>query len=415
MSGEAVIVSSLSAGAIGAAFAVAGLMAVGSVAYMMAKEHQHQRRAAAEHKAAEQKKQLAAWQAYQDAQQQAMQRLNEEQQMARDAFANLRLHLQEASHQQDDEPPQAGAQAQVFLDADEPGQVQQRLTRLQDWLNELSPQLINHETSPIPRLQTQLEQLSSQLPPLESVEYFIDTAKRSVQQLIRNLDEQEQQQAQALQQAESQLDELLRYQQLAEAGIEAEEAAALQAHLLAVLAAQDTKLISLDSLALLQKKSADLKKGIEQRLEQQAAEAAVYQCVHQRMQAMGYAAAQQEGDRVYSWTIPGGEQVRFVLQADFRLSFQVAHERTHHTDAPLSLEEKAFLHQQEGRWCKDLPKLLKQLQADGLNYQVDFERQLPDDGIPVVILETADELLAAEAEETARLQQHSSVKRYLES
>lgn len=413
MSGEVVVVNTVCMATINMTLIFGGLIVVGGVAYQMAKAHQEQRLVDAKNKAFKQKRQLKVWQDYQATQQQVMEGLNEGRQMARDAFASLSLHLEEDNSQQDDSPPEVGAQAQSFLDADENSQVQQKLEQLQLWLAQLPPQLSDHEASPISRLQSQLEQFTNQLPQLETVENFVETAKRSVSQLIQNLDEQRQQQAQVLQQAELQLDELLNYQQFAEAGIEAEEVTALQTHLLAILE-QQTTTVSLNALAVLQKKSATLKQRIDQRLEQQAAEVAINQRVNQRMEEMGYLATQQQGERVQSWTIPGGEQVRFSLQPDFKMSFQVAHERTQQTDAALSLRETAFLHQQEHKWCKDLPKLIKKLQEDGLNYEVDFERQLPDDAIPIVILETVDELLAAEEEEAARLQQQNSVKRYLD-
>ena len=410
MSGEVVVVSSA---AVGSALAIGGLFVVGGIALQMAKEHQRQQQMQAQKKAAEQKRQLKSWEDYQVFQQQTMQHLNAQRQMARDAFANLQLHLQKSTHQGSNNTPELGAQARSFLDSDETTQVQKRLQQVQNWLAQLPQSLQQHENSPIPRLQTQLEQFNKQSPHLETIEDFIETAKRSVTQFMKNLEKQRQQHEQVLQQAELQLNELLHYQQFAKEGVESEEVSALKAHLLVILE-QTTATVSLNALSVLQKKSASLKQRINERLEQQAAEEVIYQRVHHHLQEMGYSGAQQQDERVNSWAIPGGEQVRFALQADFRLTFQVAHERSRHTDAALSLQERAFLHQQEHKWCQDLPNLLKRLQADGLNYRVDFERQLPDDRIPIVILETVDELLAAEEEEAIRLQQQQPVKRYLE-
>jgi hypothetical protein len=410
MSGEVVIVNAVSGAAIGAAAACAGLIVVGSIAYQIAKNHQEQRRREAEIKAREQKNQLQKWQTYQETQQQLMQDLNSQRQMTRDAFSRLRLHFQEQESQNSGNAPTIGAQAQSFLNFDEQSQIQQRLEQLQNWLEQLPSQLAEHKNSPVPLLQNRLAQLNSQNPHLETVMDFVETAKHSISQFSQNLEEQQQQQAQVLQQAEAQLDELLHYQHLAQSGIEAEEFHALQAHLLAIFG-QDSPTVSLNNLALLQKKSASLKQQMNERIEKQAAEAMIHQRIEHHLQTMGYTAAKTEKGVVQSWTIPGGEQVRFALQPDFKLSFQVAHERSRKTEAALSLQERAFLHQQEHKWCQDLKKLIQHLQEDGLNYEVGFERNLPDEGIPIVVLETVEELLAAEEVENARLQQPA--KRYL--
>jgi hypothetical protein len=411
MSGEVVVVNAVSGAAIGAAAACVGLIAVGGIAYQILKAQQQEKRREAEIKAREEKRQMQVWQKYHDTQQQLAQELNSQRQIVRDAFSQLRLHLQEEKTSSDsNNSPNIGARAHSFLAVDESSQVQQRLQQLQSWLKQLPAQLTTNENSPAPLLQARLAQLNTQSARLETVVDFIETAKRSITQFSQHLEEQQRQQTQALQQAEAQLDELLNYQALAQAGVEAEELNALQTHLVAILG-QNSLVASLNSLALLQKKFASLKQQIDDRLEQQATEAVIYQRVAHHLQAMGYTAAGQEQERVQSWSIPGGEQVRFALQPDFKLSFQVAHERTRKTDAALSLQERAFLHQQEHKWCQDLPKLIKKLQEDGLNYQVDFERRLPDDGIPIVVLETAEELLAAEEDEAARLQH--SAKRYL--
>jgi hypothetical protein len=416
MSGEAVVVSSVvgTVGA-GAVFALSGFLVVGSIAYQMAKSHHEKLEADALLQANKHKNKLAAWHHFQQDQQTVMQHLHEEREIARQAFADLCLQVNDDAAQQDDFSPESGAnvraQATGFLDKDESTQVQQRLEQLQTWLTAVPAQLSLHEKAPIAVLQQQLEQFNQTPPRMERLEQFTDTAHRSVQKFIQQLEETAQLHNKILQQAETELDTLLSYQHLAESGTEAEEIAALQAHLLAILATEDQTETKLSALALLQKKSALLQGNIKQRLEHQAAEATIYQRVHHHMQAMGYEATQQTGERVHSWTIPNGEQVRFSLQSDFKLSFQVAHERTQHTDAALSLQERAFLHQQENKWCKDLPRLLKHLKADGLAYEVGFERQLPDDSIPIVVLETVDELL--EAEEKSLSQQKSSVKRYL--
>ena len=49
--------------------------------------------------------------------------------------------------------------------------------------------------------------------------------------------------------------------------------------------------------------------------------------------------------------------------------------------------------QQEVRWCRDMKELIGRLIKDGVPYRVQFEREVPDKSIPVVVVESVDELL----------------------
>ena len=82
------------------------------------------------------------------------------------------------------------------------------------------------------------------------------------------------------------------------------------------------------------------------------------------------------------WRLPDSGQVRVALEPDGRFA------------AKLDSESGA----EEGKWCADARELLRRLAADGVPYEIVFERRLPE--IPVVALETADELLDGEEEDT---------------
>ena len=65
----------------------------------------------------------------------------------------------------------------------------------------------------------------------------------------------------------------------------------------------------------------------------------------------------------------------------------------------LSGEALSFFRQQEARWCRDMKELIRRLVKDGVPYQAQFEREMADESIPVVVMENVDELLDEEDED----------------
>jgi len=82
-----------------------------------------------------------------------------------------------------------------------------------------------------------------------------------------------------------------------------------------------------------------------------------------------------------------------------KMGFQLSHETRTMIEKTLSGEALSFFRQQEARWCSDMKELISRLVKDGVPYQVQFERDVPDESIPVVVMESVDELLDEEDED----------------
>ncbi|MDM8545063.1 hypothetical protein QUF61_01070 [Candidatus Venteria ishoeyi] len=405
MSGQVVIVSAAASGtALAAVASGAALIAAGSIAYQMWRSHQAEQRAQARQQMRAAKQKLADWESFQSAQEADMKQLRNSREAARNALSELSLQQHTMQQESEQDLPQTGAQAQSFLDTENMAVGQQQLQQMTAWLENLAPELVQQKNSPVPALQAQLPPLQQQLAStpllaLENIRNFVATTQRSITHFAEQLNTQSQQVKHIQQRASNLLETLLTYQHLAETGTQQEEVLALQQHLLTILNEPSVQTGALD---VLEKKSQQLQGSIDSRLEEAALQETIRSRVDFHLQALGYSAVSSSQEGLQSWQIPGGEQVRFALQPNYKLSFQVAHEREQRSEAALSLAERAFLQQQENKWCKDLPKLLQALKQDGFQYQVEFESQLPEQAIPVVVLETVEAILAEQEAEEVR-------------
>ncbi|MEW5725990.1 MAG: hypothetical protein AB1896_22975, partial [Thermodesulfobacteriota bacterium] len=98
--------------------------------------------------------------------------------------------------------------------------------------------------------------------------------------------------------------------------------------------------------------------------------------------------------------VPGGERLTVALGSDGRLNFTLAHERRD-SNLPLTPEEIEFYRRQEDRWSLDFRELIRRLTKEGFSYQVRSEQPARSDSIPIVVVETAEDLAALE-DESAR-------------
>jgi hypothetical protein len=96
--------------------------------------------------------------------------------------------------------------------------------------------------------------------------------------------------------------------------------------------------------------------------------------------------------------MPGGEQVRARMAPDGSLAFQLMHEAIQSVNT-LSREAVEFYKQQETKWCADFKEIIRGMAAEGFVYNVKFEQKLPLEKIPVVVLETGDDLAQWREEE----------------
>jgi len=266
-------------------------------------------------------------------------------------------------------------------------QARQQRQQIQAWLEALAQPLA--QLPALQRLRGQAQRLDAAAP-LETVQSLAQTLQRTAAELGAELETQRRLREDTMRQAEALLEQVLIYRALARPGIQAEEISALQAHLEKALEAGAT----LEALQILSKKFSQSRQEIDAAQEAAAVQDTLIQRIAAHLQDLGYRKTRQ----ALTWEIPGGEQIRFALQANHQLAFQVAHEREYHSDMPLTADEIRFLRQQETLWCKDLQELVRRLNADGFQYQVEFERQISETAVPTVVVESVDEVLEETAE-----------------
>ncbi len=405
MSGEVVLLPVAAQIGLGAVAATGvGLVAAFATAALVSaiREQQRQQREAAAAQARLQQRKNAAWQAYQAAEQAHVEHLNTTRAQIRQQFAHL--HLQDVVSPSDLTQP---AQARGFLHS--APDIDVLIAEIQQIFQDTTG-LLDAPASPLPRLQAQwqkfqqeqnLAQASSTQSKAEMLQNFRTTLKYSLQNWQNHLQQEQQSAQQRLVQIQALLENSFLHQSLAQelnATAEnllcREEWQNLHAHL---LQAVEQRSITAAGLATLQQKQAQLQQRVDQAMQRQAVQTGLLQSLQQHLQGAGYVFLQQESPERFLWQIPGGERLRVFLSAELRLSFQVVHERTYASEAALSGAEQAFFHQQENRWCADVPQLLRGLAQDGFQYAMQFERHTPDSLIPIAVLETVDDLLNAEA------------------
>lgn len=137
-----------------------------------------------------------------------------------------------------------------------------------------------------------------------------------------------------------------------------------------------------------------LARTLHREMENQFIERQLRARLNHHLDALGYhhLGSQAEAER---WGIPGGEQLLASVQPGMRLAFQLQHERFpgRNPTAPLDHSELALLRQQESRWCGDLKTLVQRLKDDGFMLQIDFERLIPEEAVPLVLIEDVEEIL----------------------
>ncbi len=84
-----------------------------------------------------------------------------------------------------------------------------------------------------------------------------------------------------------------------------------------------------------------------------------------------------------------------AIKPDGRMDFKLVHERRS-PGAYLSEEEIASYRRQENRWANDFREIIRRLTREGFSYQIQMEDFFHTDSIPVVVVETAEELNAEE-------------------
>lgn len=166
-----------------------------------------------------------------------------------------------------------------------------------------------------------------------------------------------------------------------------------------LLASETPQAIELD---LLEKRMADLAGAIKTEIARRARLDALTEALERNLAEMEYATqaapALHESGRMQQMTmrIPGGELVRLAVHDDGHLGFEVCHEQANAGDI-LTDADRAHLRKQEARWCDDFRLLIRRMLEEGFEYEVRFEKKIPDEAIKVAVIERVEDLLRDEA------------------
>lgn len=293
----------------------------------------------------------------------------------------------------------------------------QDITRLLEGLPSL---FVNSADSPYSRLISHGEKLrqridSGNAPLPEEIADFKHTISRTLSSYIEALAKEQEQQAMLTKRTEALLNGILIFMHLTTDSVYTSSLSVMKDSVVAMI----TKPMKLaGQIDALEKTFAAIKAEIEVGLTNSAFRAALAESMTKNLSEMGYRTVESfplDTDRAMMKAIlkiPGGEQVRIAIQRDNRISFQVCHE-SGRFEEQLSSDELAVFRAQEGKWCKDLRKLIGRLTAEGFEYVVSLERLIPEVSVPIVVVETTEEILAEAEKENIRKRYKKPKKRYL--
>jgi hypothetical protein len=388
MSGEIVLLSSFGPGlAVGGA--LLGAVAVGSLVYERVQARIAEQRRQALLNAQRLQHDFERWQMLQKQQQLAMQKAASQWQAAQ---AQLRQgHPAAQAALTGEQVAARGFLRHAQAQADQA----QRLLQLAAVLDALPAEPSSRPETGLAGLREALQQLQVQQeqgpPPLASA---IDNLHQALHQTLAQqaewLAREPERLALRLQAVTDLLQQLLSVEPLAEP----DQRAALDALQTRLRRSLDDAQLTAEAYAQLNEQTSTRIEQIRRDHENRLVEQQLQQRLAEHLRGMGYRllSSESSGDR---WAIPGGEQIQAKIQPGLRMAFQLQHERMqgHSRQAGLDRSERQLLRQQEDRWCSDLQSLLQRLKQDGFRLQVDFERQIPEESVPVVMVEEVDDIL----------------------
>lgn len=391
MSGEAVLIP-LAWGA------VAGAVTGVAEAVHAALEAQRQ---AALLRAQQERERVAAWREFQQQQGEEQARA----QRARAVLRQVQQNLTDTPLTEAATRTTGVATAEGFVE--EPGRPQRQwINHIATQFSQLPAEIIADSRLPFARLREQLTRLersaavsSNELADLSA------TLERTLADHHDRLVGEMEQQAKLTQAASDLLTSLLQLQELAPQPSDRDRLQTLQQQLLTLLERWSVTPGNLDIIAT---QFAMLQERIQREITAAGMRDFVSQRIDHHLQAMGYAALSPFSEkhagqrREAEFGLPDGDRLRVALQPDGRVGFQLTHETATMIEKTLTGEAVNFFRQQEARWCKDMKELIRRLVKDGVSYQIQFEREVPEQSIPVVVVEAVDELLDDDQDEERR-------------
>lgn len=358
------------------------------------------RRELARQQAEAERERIRAWRAFQT------QQANVQEQVQRTGEAVRRAHdqLRHVGLQAIRTHDASGPSAQGFVGGSRQAASSVLLRQISSELDALPRDLLENEQLPFARLRSHLERMRLGEPTPSELESVRHALQDSLQAYLREIENVGTQQRVLQNHAQTLLTDIIQAKTLSLTESHTRELTNLQAQLLSALDAGVTPA----SLDVLRNRFTTINADVERTLAEDEMGDFMVERVTHHLQAMGYTPLQAfsaEGRRARrdaEFALPDGDRVRIALQPDLRMAFQLSHETHTVIEKTLSGDALNFFRQQEARWCRDMKELIKRLMKDGVPYHVQFEREVPESAIPLVVYETADELLEHDEDEDAQ-------------
>jgi hypothetical protein len=410
MSGEAVLIGTGAIGGSGLAIAGGfGVAIIASVAWntMMNIKKQREQEAIVQLKL--KKSKTDEWQFFQQHQQQNMEAISLAQDGILKGLKELELVVKNSHSNESAKTSQQQEKGFVSSKFDYT-HYQDKLEKILAFIGQTKSNIPKTEYSLVDKLYSQtlllIENCHSTTPPAEEqILSFQQTVENSIQLLLTQLEEQAQYNKEMLKRSELLLNNVFSSEVLTNDSILLKQLHNIKKQLKQFL---QTGKISIADVSLLENHFMQLQTKIEINLEQEIVRDTLNETIRRNMDELGYS-TRSISDESTVWDIPGGEQVKMALHKNNQIAFQFMHERETHQKQAISDEERAFIRQQEKRWCSDLSELTKRLVAEGLQYQVQFERESLAETIPIVVVEDIDSLLEKTATGAEAKQLHQQL------
>lgn len=358
------------------------------------------RREQARQRAEAERERIQAWRRFQAQQANTQDEVQRRRESVRRAQQQLiQIGLQATHHRSGGD-----AAAQGFVGAARDSAERALLDQIRGEINALPADLLETEHLPFARLRSHLERLRHSEVTATELESLRRALHDSLHAHLQDLDNVEAQQRVLREQAQSLLTGILQAKSLSLSHAHLRELDDLQTQLLNTLVAG----ISPASLDIMRSRFLTVSAQVERSIAEDEMSDFMVERVTHHLREMGYTPIQpfnpkdQRARRDGEFALPDGDRLRVALQADLRMAFQLTHETHTVIEKTLTGEALEFFRTQEARWCRDMKELIKRLMKDGVPYQVQFEREVPESAIPLVVYETAEDLLEDENEEDAQ-------------
>ncbi|MGD8931242.1 MAG: hypothetical protein PVI52_01640 [Chromatiales bacterium] len=355
------------------------------------------RKEVARQRAEQERQRIREWQDFQARQGEEQRRLRQLGEAMRQAQEQLMaMGLNNALARND-----GGPAAQGYLEA-ATGEAAIWLERMAAQLDALPAELFTDEHLAFSRLRGQLNELRNAAPSVAEARSYYETLQRTVQEHQRQLDAELLQQQSLADAAQQLLTRILATRELTDDVAELAQLDRLQHKLITTLRDGQVTPAELD---ILTNRFAPLQTQIEQRAGTEGMNDLLVDRMTHHLNEMGYATLSAFTDRKQGrrrdaeFALPDGDRLRVALQPDLRMAFQLTHETHTMVEKTLTGEALEFFRQQEARWCRDMKELIRRLIKDGVPYEIQFAREMAAGSIPLVVMETVDDLLAEEEEE----------------